>query len=148
MTIDGDNTYPPKEIPKLAKKINGVDLVIGTRFDSLWNMPKLFQPRELSFARVFANKVGAVLGSIILFHKITDVTTGLRVFKKSLLDKIPPIKAKNLDFEAELTARVISNGFRYEEVRINTNFREGNSSLQYFRDALRFLWAMIRGKWF
>ncbi len=147
-TIDGDNTYPPKELPKLVKKINGVDLVVGTRFDAIWNIGKIHYPRELGFHRVIANKIGAEMGSIILGKRITDVTTGLRVFKKSLIKKIPEIKAKNLDFEAELTARVISNGFRYEEVRISTNFREGNSSLQYFRDAFRFLWAMIRGRFF
>lgn len=147
-TIDGDNTYPPKEIPKLVKKINGIDLVVGTRFDSIWNIKKIHYPKELGFHRVLANKVGAEMGSIILGHRITDVTTGLRVFKKCLIKKIPEIKAKNLDFEAELTARVISNGHRYAEVKTETNFREGNSSLQYFRDAFRFLWAMIRGRYF
>jgi len=148
VTIDGDNTYPAKEILKLVKTINGNDLVVGTRFDSLWKFSKILQPRELAFQRVFANKVGAELGSIIIGHRITDVTTGLRLFKKELLNKIPEIKAKGLDFEAELTSRVISNGLKYKEVKIETNFREGNSSLQYFRDAFRFLWAMIKGRFF
>ena len=107
---------------------------------------RLFEPRSLQFSRVIANKIGAELGSIILGHRITDVTTGLRAFKSDLLNKIPPIKAKNLDFEAELTARVISNGLIYKEVPITTNPREGHSSLNYFRDAFRFLWAMIVGK--
>lgn len=148
VTIDGDNTYPPREIVKLVEKINGNDLVIGTRFDSIWNLKKLFVPRELPFSRVIANKVGALLGTIILTKKITDVTTGLRLFKKDIFERIPVIKAKNLDFEAEFTARVISNKLKYVEVKTETNFREGNSSLQYFRDAFRFLWAMIRGRFF
>ncbi|MDD5149119.1 MAG: glycosyltransferase family 2 protein [Flavobacterium sp.] len=148
VTIDGDNTYPAQEISKLVKAINGNDLVVGSRFDTIWKISKLFYPKELVFRRVFANKVGAEMGSIILGKRITDVTTGLRLFKKDLLSRIPEIKAKGLDFEAELTARVISNGLNYKEVKIETNFREGHSSLQYFRDAFRFLWAMIRGRFF
>ena len=147
VTIDGDNTYPAKEIFNLVNKINGADLVVGTRFQKIWKISKILEPRRLSFARVFANKVGAEMGSIILGHRITDVTTGLRAFKKDLLKKIPKIKARGLDFEAELTARVISNHLKYKEVSIKTNFREGHSSLNYFRDAFRFLWAMIRGKY-
>lgn len=147
ITIDGDNTYPSREIPTLIRALDGNDLVIGTRFNSVWDIPCLFKPRELPFQRVIANKIGAELGSLILGHRITDVTTGLRAFRSDLLSRIPPIKAKGLDFEAELTARVISNKLIYKEVRITSNAREGHSSLNYFRDALRFLWAMIAGKY-
>jgi glycosyltransferase involved in cell wall biosynthesis len=146
VTIDGDNTYPSSEISTLIHAFDGNDIVIGSRFNSVWNLSRLFEPRSLQFSRVIANKIGAELGSIILGRRITDVTTGLRAFKSDLLNKIPSIKAKNLDFEAELTARVISNGFIYKEVRITSNSREGHSSLNYFKDAFRFLWAMIVGK--
>jgi len=146
VTIDGDNTYPSREIPSLIRAFDGSDLVTGSRFNSVWNLLRLFEPRELPFQRVIANKIGAEIGSIILGHRITDVTTGLRAFKSDLLNRVPPIKAKNLDFEAELTARVISNGLIYKEVRITSNSREGHSSLNYFKDAFRFLWAIIVGK--
>jgi glycosyltransferase involved in cell wall biosynthesis len=147
VTIDGDNTYPSREIPTLIKGFDGSDIVIGSRFTSIWNISSLLKPRELPFQRVIANKIGAELGSIILGLRITDVTTGLRAFKSDLLDRIPPIKAKNLDFEAELTARVISNGLVYREAHITSNSREGHSSLNFFRDAFRFLWAMVVGKY-
>lgn len=147
VTIDGDNTYPSHEIPTLIRSFDGIDLVVGSRFNSIWNIRRLMAPRAMPFQRVIANKVGAEMGSIILGHRITDVTTGLRAFKSDLLNRVPPIKAKNLDFEAELTARVIANGLIYKEVRITSNPREGHSSLNYFRDAFRFLWAMIVGKY-
>jgi glycosyltransferase involved in cell wall biosynthesis len=147
VTIDGDNTYPSREIPTLIRSLNGSDIVIGSRFNSVWNLPHLFEPRELPFSRLMANKIGAELGSIILGHRISDVTTGFRAFKSDLLKRIPPIKAKNLDFEAELTARVISKKLIYKEVHITLNFREGHSSLNLFKDAFRFLWAMFVGKY-
>jgi glycosyltransferase involved in cell wall biosynthesis len=147
VTIDGDNTYPSHEIPTLIRAFDGVDLVVGSRFNSIWNIRRLIEPREMPFQRVFANKVGAEMGSIILSHRITDVTSGLRAFRSDLLSRIPPIKAKGLDFEAELTARIIANGLKYKEVRITSNAREGHSSLNYFVDAFKFLWAMIVGKY-
>ncbi len=147
VTIDGDNTYPSHEIPNLIRAFDGVDLVVGSRFNSIWDIRRLMIPREMPLQRVIANKVGAEMGSIILGHRITDVTGGLRAFRSDLLTRIPPIKAKGLDFEAELTARVIANGLKYREVRISSNQREGHSSLNYFRDAFRFLWAMIVGKY-
>lgn len=147
VTIDGDNTYPPHEIPNLIRAFEGNDLVVGSRFNSIWNLSRLLKPKELAFHRVVANKVGAELGSIILGHRITDVTTGLRAFRSDLLSRVPPIKAKGLDFEAELTARVIANKLVYKEVRITSNPREGHSSLNFFKDAFRFLWAMIVGKY-
>jgi glycosyltransferase involved in cell wall biosynthesis len=145
--LDGDNTYPAGEIFNLVNEIDGADLVIGTRFYSIWKLSKIRYPKELGFHRVLANKVGAEMGSIILGKRLTDATTGMRVFKKSILKKIPKIKAKNLDFECEFTARVITEGLKYKEVKIKTNFREGSSSLNYFTDSFRFLWAMIRGRW-
>jgi glycosyltransferase involved in cell wall biosynthesis len=147
VTIDGDNTYPSKEIYKVVKEFDGCDLAVGTRFKPLLNIFSLFEPRELPFSRVIANKIGAALGSIILGHRITDVTTGLRAFRSNLLQRLPKIRAKNLDFEAELTARVISNKLKYKEVHITSNPREGHSTLNYFKDAFRFLWAMIVGKY-
>jgi glycosyltransferase involved in cell wall biosynthesis len=147
VTIDGDNTYPAYEISTIMRAFDGNDLVVGSRFNSLWNIPRLFKPNELPFSRVIANKIGAEMGSVILGHRITDVTTGLRAFKADLFEKIPPIKAQNLDFEAELTARAITCGLRYKEVRITSNGREGHSSLDYFRDAFRFLKAMLVGKY-
>lgn len=145
--LDGDNTYPAGEIYKLIREFDGADLVVGTRFDTIWNIKNFFKPRELAFQRVLANKVGAELGSIICGHRMTDATSGMRVFRKSVLKKIPKIKAKSLDFECEFTSRVIKNRLKYKEVKIKTNFREGNSSLNYFRDSIRFLIAFFRGKY-
>jgi len=95
VTIDADCTYPPEKIPELLNAVKNADLVVGTRFRAMW-------PKDMPPHRVFANKLGALVTSIILRRKVTDVTTGLRAFRKSLIKNMN-IKAKGLDFEAEFT---------------------------------------------
>lgn len=138
VTIDADCTYPPEKIPELVEKMNEADLVVGTRFRGDW-------PKDMPMRRILANKVGALVTSFILHKKVTDVTTGLRAFKKTLIDGIN-IKAKGLDFEAEFTAKAITKGYRYAEVKIKADERKGKSSLRFFRDIWRFFVAVLRGK--
>lgn len=138
ITIDADCTMPPEKIPLLVKKLEDNDLVIGTRFSNCW-------PKSISWHRVFANKIGAIFASIILGKKITDVTTGLRAFRKKMI-KGMKIKAKGLDFEAELTAKAITKRYRYIEVSVAVKERKGSSSLKFFKDIYRFTVAILRGK--
>jgi glycosyltransferase involved in cell wall biosynthesis len=138
VTIDADCTYPPERIPDLVKELDNADLVIGTRFRRDW-------PSDMPWHRVMANKVGALVTSVILGRKVTDVTTGLRAFRKKLINGIN-IKAKGLDFEAEFTAKAITKGYRYKEVRIKAEEREGASTLHFFKDMWRFFKAVLRGK--
>ncbi len=139
VTIDADCTYPPEKIPDLADEIRRADLVVGTRFRGMW-------PEDMPWHRVMANKLGALATSVILKKKVTDVTTGLRAFKKDLINGMN-IKAKGLDFEAEFTAKAISKGFIYKEIKIEAEEREGKSSLNFFKDMWRFFKAVLRGKY-
>lgn len=141
ITIDADCTYPPEAIPEMMHELEDADIVVGTRFRHLW-------PKEMPFHRVFANKLGAFITSLILGETITDVTTGLRAFRKDILTKMPEIKAKGLDFEAELTSRAITNKLKYKEVKIIAGERKGNSTLNFFRHLWLFFIAVLRGKFF
>jgi len=138
VTIDADCTYPPERIPDLVKELNDADLVVGTRFRGYW-------PKDMPLHRVLANKLGALATSVILARKVTDVTTGLRAFRKKLIKSIT-ITAKGLDFEAEFTAKAITKGYKYKEVKIVAHERKGASSLRFFRDIWRFFVALLRGK--
>jgi glycosyltransferase involved in cell wall biosynthesis len=138
VTIDADATYPPECIPELIHELPHADMVVGTRFVGRTAV-------QLPLHREWANRIGAQLVSHILGRPISDVTTGMRVFRKKWITSIP-IHARGLDFEAELTARAISMGARYIEVPITVNHRKGQSSLRFFRDTAGFLVAVLRGK--
>jgi len=139
-TIDSDCTYPPKYFPSLIEEFNkGYDLVVGSRFVNGF-------PKDYPKVRALANTLGALVSSIILFHKVTDVTTGLRIFNKKVANL--PTRAKNLDFEAELTARVIKSGMKYSEVKITMEPRLGMSKLSLFKHIWKFFKGVVRGAWF
>ena len=140
VTIDGDCTYPPEAIPEMIEVLKGADLVVGSRF-------KGGIPKGLPVYRAIANIVGAEVTSIILSRRLTDVTTGLRVFRKEVIENCH-IKAKGLDFEAEFTARAITKGYRYAEVPIVAEERKGQSSLRFFRHMYLFFVAVVRGRFF
>jgi glycosyltransferase involved in cell wall biosynthesis len=138
VTIDADCTYPPEAIPRLITELENYDMVVGSRFTGKTQI-------HLPLHRYLANKGGAAIASIILGKDVTDVTSGLRAFRKEWILKTP-IHAKGLDFEAELTARAIAKGFRYTETPISVDHRKGQSSLRFTRDIARFFVAIVRGK--
>ena len=138
VTIDADMSYPPESIPSLVSTFNqGYDMVVGSRF--LNGIPK-----ETSLIRSMANTIGAPIASAVLNRRITDLTTGLRVFNKKVafLD----MKATNLDYEAELTSRVISNKMLYAEVPIAIEPRVGKSKLKFFQNCYLFMKAVFVGR--
>ncbi|NIO20369.1 MAG: glycosyltransferase [Candidatus Aenigmarchaeota archaeon] len=138
VTIDADCTYPPEEIPNLVKNMDGYDLVVGSRF-------KNGIPEGLSLLRGLTNIMGAFYASFILFKRVTDVTTGMRAFRKNVVEACK-IRARGLDFEAEFTSRAITMGFRYNEIPINADERIGRSKLKFFRDTFKFAIAILRGR--
>lgn len=138
LTIDADCTYPPEAIPKLVAALKNADLVVGSRFMAEF-------PKGLPFYRAVANITGAWGTSIILGRRVTDVTTGLRAFRKKAINECT-IKAKGLDFEAEFTSQAITKGYRYAEVPIVAAERKGQSSLRFFRHIYLFSVAILRGR--
>jgi glycosyltransferase involved in cell wall biosynthesis len=138
VTIDADCTYPPEEIPKLVRNLNGNDLVIGSRF-------RKGIPDNFPFLRGVANVLGAKFASLILFKRVTDVTSGMRAFRKDVVEACD-IKAKGLDFEAEFTSRSIAMGFKHKEVTISSEERIGRSKLNFFSDIFKFSLAILRGR--
>ena len=139
-TIDADRTYPPEAIPRLVKKFKKgkYDMIVGSRF-------KKGMPKNAGLIRSTANMTGSFIASIMLGKKITDLTTGLRVMNRKTAEM--KVKAKNLEYEAEITSRVISNGLKYGEVMISVEKREGHSKLNFLKNCYLFIKHIIIGKY-
>lgn len=134
VNIDADCSYPPEEIPKLIKELNDADLVVGSRF------AKGFA-QGLPWYRNLANIAGSCFVSLLALKRVTDVTSGLRAFRKELT-RIP-LKAKGLEYEAEVTTKAIRLGYKYKEVSIKFEERKGRSKLNFLRDCFIFLFAIL-----
>jgi glycosyltransferase involved in cell wall biosynthesis len=139
VTIDADLTYQPESIPSLIEKFGqGYDMVVGTRFKNGF-------PKNASVLKSLANVTGSFIASLILHKRITDLSSGLRVINKKVA--FLEVKAHNLEYEAELTSRVITNRMLYAEVPITVGERVGDSKLRFIKNCYLFMRAVIIGKY-
>jgi glycosyltransferase involved in cell wall biosynthesis len=139
LTIDADLTCQPESIPILTEKFyQGYDMVVGTRF-------KNGSPKNASFLKSLANITGSFIASVILQKRITDLSSGLRVINKKVA--FLEIRARNLEYETELTSRVITNKMLYAEVPISVERRVGRSKLKFVQNCYLFMKAVIIGKY-
>ncbi len=141
-TIDSDASYPPEDFPKLLEAMKDADIVVGSRFMRGF-------AKGLPWFRNMANIIGSLVISIINLTRITDSTSGMRLFKKELTKlKIPKkIEPKGgLEYEVMFTTRAIRDGYKYKEVAIDFEERHGRSKLKFFRDVWKFLFAALRAR--
>lgn len=133
--LDADGTYPPEYFPQLCQAaIEGADLVIGSRMmGSDSKMPVTRRVGNLFFAGLLS-----VLGS----KKVTDSASGMRVFKRSILEQISPLP-DGLNLTPVMSTRALHENLRVVELPIPYSERVGRSKLSVVRDGKIFLESMI-----
>ena len=124
ITLDCDDTYPVETIPELVRLIDqGYDLVNTTR---TWRRPK-----AMPFANFLANRVFALGARILHGLKTTDVHSGMRAYRKSMLEFVqwnPHGPALPVDMYVIPFRR----GFRVTEIPIDYRERIGETTLHRF----------------
>ena len=125
---DADLEYSPEDYEKLVKPFikNNADVVYGTRFQGS------SEHRVIYYSHRVANFIITNLVNLFTNINFSDVETGYKVFKKSLLKSIK-INEKSFGIEIELTMKVSKlkpkifevgisyNGRTYEEGKKNNN---------------------------
>lgn len=135
VTINADYTYPATYIPKLVELVNsGYEMAIGRRMTNPMNMPMLNRLGN----RIFSNLISLLGGA-----SISDVQSGLRAFRKSLLAELG-LRSRNFEFETELTAKAILIGCRVIEIPVEYRQRIGKSKLNPTRDGYGMFRAIFR----
>jgi len=133
--LDADGTYPPEYFPQLCTAVmQGADLAIGSRMagaDS--QMPLTRRVGNIFFARLL---------SLVGRHTVTDSASGMRVFKRSALQKLYPLP-DGLNLTPVMSTRAVHEGLRMAEVPIPYSERLGRSKLSIVHDGSLFLRSML-----
>ncbi|MGZ9236068.1 MAG: glycosyltransferase family 2 protein, partial [Anaerolineales bacterium] len=100
--LDADGTYPPEYFPKLCcAAMNGADLVIGSRMAG--------EASQMPLTRRVGNFFFATLLSLLGRQKVTDSASGMRVFKREILERIYPLP-DGLNLTPVMSTRALHEG--------------------------------------
>ena len=128
ITLDCDDTYPVEVIPELVRLIDqGYDLVNTTR---TWRRPK-----AMPFANFLANRVFALGARILHGLKTTDVHSGMRAYRKSMIDRVQWVP-KGAALPVDMYVIPHHMGFKTIEIPIDYRERIGETTLHRWDSTL------------
>ena len=133
ITLDCDDTYPVEMIPRLAAMVEkeGWDLVNTTRVRQ--------RPAAMPFANFLANRVFALAATGLHGIHTTDVHSGMRAYRKTMIDAVqwspqgPALPVDMLLIPYRLGYRVTEVAIDYHERVGETTLRRWTSTLWTFR---------------
>ncbi len=133
--LDADGTYPPEYFPQLCREaINGSDLVIGSRMAGAES--------KMPLTRRIGNLFFAALLTLVGHQRVSDSASGMRVFKREILEQVYPLP-DGLNLTPVMSTRAVHEGIRMVEVPIPYSERVGRSKLSVVRDGSIFLQSIL-----
>ncbi len=134
--LDADGTYPPEEIPGLYHYLitRDMEMVSGSRLSGAC--------RGMPFIRKVGNYTLSWIATIMLGKRIYDLASGLRVFKKNMLQDILPL-SNDLDFTVRMTLKSAAKKIRFKELPIRYDERSGESKLSVSKHGRMFFQSIL-----
>ena len=124
ITLDCDDTYPVAAIPRLVQLIEeGWDLVNTTRVAK--------RPKAMPFANFLANRAFALAARILHGIKTTDVHSGMRAYRKSMIDAVQ-WNPRGPALPVDMLLIPFRRGFKVTELVIDYHERIGQTTLHRF----------------
>ena len=132
---DADGTYPNERLPELVAACAQYDMVVGARigenvqYSKLRSIPKYFLRRWMSW---------------IAKQNIPDINSGMRVFRKPIVERFFSILPDTFSFTVTITLAMLTNYQPVLFVPISYSPRLGKSKIKPVRDTLRFILLILR----
>jgi glycosyltransferase involved in cell wall biosynthesis len=128
VTLDCDDTYPAGDIPKLARMVleEGYDVVDGSRLKK--------KPDAMPWLNYTANYGFALFASLLFGWRMTDLHSGMRAYRKSLIEGLK-YQPRGAALPVELLLRPLKMGKRLKVVYIDYRERVGQSTMRPLESA-------------
>lgn len=133
--MDADGQHDPAEIPNMLELIeSGADMVIGARKSST----------HASLARWLANSVYNKMSSLLVGHKIQDLTSGFRAVRRHAFLEFLYLLPNGFSYPTTITMCFFRAGYTVVYAPIEAAKRIGKSHINLFRDGARFLLIIFK----
>jgi glycosyltransferase involved in cell wall biosynthesis len=138
VTLDGDGTYPPEEIPRLVDALldRSWDFLSASRFP-------LADPRAMNLSNQIGNWILTAAATVLFFKPIRDSQSGMWVFRRSGLERLH-LKSDGMPFSEEIKLEALLRGLRFGEEHVPYGARLGEVKLQKWRDGWNNLVFLLR----
>jgi glycosyltransferase involved in cell wall biosynthesis len=132
---DADGTYPPEALPALVRAMDEADMVVGARTGTDVAMPLLRRPPKWMLTK---------LANYLASTNIPDLNSGMRVMRKSVLERFLNILPQGFSFTTTITLAMLSNNYRVSFRPIDYRVRTGTSKIRPVADTMGFVMTIIR----
>lgn len=136
---DADLEYSLKDLKKLVEILikEKLKVVYGSRF-----LDKNEKYKMNSF--YIGNRVLSFITSLLYFHKITDMETCYKVFRKEVLRGMD-LECNRFDIEPEITSKFLKKKVKIGEIPIDYSPRTAKEGKKIkWKDGLSAIWVLIR----
>lgn len=132
ITMDGDLSHDPAEIVNFLKFLKDYDMVCGSRYVKGGKA-------EMNYSRILVSGLFNFVFRKLLGIPVKDFTSGFRVFKAKIIDKIE-LKSKKFGIFIEISLKAHLAGFKLTEIPIIYHYRGfGKSNLNYFKQGPEYI---------
>lgn len=133
---DADATYPEDRIRDLLDCVDrGAEMAVGARVGESVHIPLIRRPAKWALRQ---------LASYLAGVRIPDLNSGLRAFRRELVETYMGILPDGFSFTTTITLASLTNHHEVEYVSIDYAHRSGSSKIKPIQDTLRFISLIIR----
>jgi len=133
--LDADGTYSAETIPELLDYFPAYDQVNGARTSEQGTLPWLRRP-----AKWFIRKLACYLTG----HKIPDLNTGLKAFKREEMLRWLWVVPDGFSCVTTMTLAFLTNGYAVKYVPTTYRPRIGQSKFHPIKDTAAYLTTVLR----
>ena len=134
LITDADGTYPVEAIPALLAEADVNTMVVGSRTGAVVRVPLVRRP-----AKWFLNRLASYLAG----RHLPDINSGLRLMRKSLINRYEHLLPDGFSFTTTITLSAACNAHPLTYVPIDYHARLGESKIRP-RHAYDFTMLILR----